>query len=130
MIKETKRLGVWMDHANAYLIALSNNDVEHKTIASKFTHTEKEESLAKSESLMHNKEQHQQWEYYKELAGNIRNYDEVLLFGPTDAKTELLNILKADHRFEKIKIETKDADKMHDHEQDAFVKDYFSKHSY
>ncbi len=56
---------------------------------------------------MHNKEQQQQSEYYKTLGETIKNYDDVLLFGPTNAKVELLNILKADISFSiKLKIET------------------------
>jgi hypothetical protein len=50
-----------------------------------------------------------------------------LLFGPTDAKVELLNILKADLSFSKIKIETMQSDKMTENQEHAFVKDYFSK---
>ena len=57
------------------------------------------------------------------------NFDEVVLFGPTNAKAELLNVLKADHRFENIKIEVQQADKMSDKQQQAFVKEYFSKTS-
>lgn len=49
----------------------------------------------------------------------------VVLFGPTDAKVALYNILKADHRFAKIKIEIKPADKMTENQQDTFVKIYF-----
>jgi len=125
MIK-AKNLGIWMDHSNANLMELLPGAVELKTISSTFTHDSKEESLSKSENLMHNKEQHQQAGYYKKLADVIRNYDDVLLFGPTDAKLELHNLLKADHLFEKIKIEVRAADKMPEHEQKSFVKDYFS----
>ena len=74
---------------------------------------------------MHNKEQHQQSEYYKNLGDKIINYEEVILFGPTDAKVELFNILKADHRFENIKIVVKPADKMTENQQHAFVRDHF-----
>ena len=77
---------------------------------------------------MHNKEQHEQLAYYKAIAAVIKNYEEVLLFGPTDAKTELFNLLKADHHFDKINIETKHADKMTENQQHAFVKEYFFKH--
>ena len=76
---------------------------------------------------MHNKEQHQQSDYYKQLGEIIKNYTEVILFGPTDAKVELFNILKADHHFAKIKIEFQQADKMTENQQHAFVKEYFSK---
>lgn len=125
-MKMTKKLGIWLDHSSAHLMELTGNHIEHKTIASKFTHEDKEKSLSNSENLMHNKEQHQQAEYYKELGENIRNYDQVVLFGPTDAKSELFNVLKADHHFEKVKIEVKPADKMSDAQRHSFVKDYFS----
>ena len=78
-----------------------------------------------SENGMHQKEQHEQAAYYKELGEVIINYQDVLLFGPTSAKTELLNVLRADRRFEKVKIEIKDSDKMSQNRQHAFVKDYF-----
>lgn len=122
-----KNIGIWMDHSSAHLMEFTTNPIETKTIESKFTHEEKEHSLGKSEILMHNKEQHQQSEYYKKLGETIRNYEEVILFGPTDAKVELFNILRADHRFEKIKIEIKQTDKMTENQQHAFVREHFSR---
>jgi stalled ribosome rescue protein Dom34 len=83
-----------------------------KTINSDFTQTERKESLEKSEHSMHNKEQHQTSGYYKELGKLIAQYDYVLLFGPTNAKSELLNFLRADHRFDHIKFVIKSADKL------------------
>jgi hypothetical protein len=124
----TKNLGIWMDHSSANLMEFTTDPIETKTISSKFTHEAKVDSLGKSENLMHNKQQHQQSEYYKILGETIRNYDEIILFGPTDAKLELLNLLRADHRFEKTKIEVLNADKMTEGQQHAFVRDYFSKH--
>lgn len=55
-------------------------------------------------------------------------YEEVLLFGPTEAKNELLNLLQADHHFDKINIEIRQANKMTENQQHAFVKEYFFKH--
>jgi len=123
---KTNKLGIWMDHASANLIEFKPEPMITDTISSKFTHTEKEQSLNKSENLMHHKEQHQQSEYYKELATIIRNYSEVVLFGPTDAKVELYNLIKKDHLFKDIKIEIKQTDKMTDKEQHSFVKEHFS----
>lgn len=120
-----KNLGIWMDHSNAHLMEFTTDPIETKTLASKFTHQEKEKSLGKSENLMQNKEQHQQSDYYKKLGEVIKDYEHVVLFGPTDAKVELLNVLRTDHRFEKIKIEVKQADKMTDNQQHAFVREYF-----
>ena len=124
---KAKNLGIWMDHSLANLMEFTTDPIQTKTIESKFTHQVKEHSLSKSENLMHNMEQHQQSEYYKKLGEVIRNYEEVILFGPTNAKVELFNILKADHRFGKIKIEVQQADKMTEHQQHAFVKEHFSK---
>lgn len=123
----TKKLGIWMDHANAHVMEFTIDPIETKTITSKFTHEEKEHSLSLNENLMHNKEQHQQRDYYKKLGETIRNYGEVVLFGPTDAKVELFNILKKDHLFSNVKIEIKQTDKMTENQQHAFVKDHFSK---
>ena len=123
----TKKLGIWMDHSTAHVMEFTNDPIVTKTITSKFTHEAKEHSLGKSENLMHNKEQHEQADYYKKLSEVIKNHEAVVLFGPTDAKAELLNVLRADPRFEKIKIETKSADKMTENQQHAFVKEYFSK---
>lgn len=123
----SKFLGIWMDHASAHLMEFSTETIETKTIASKFTHEAKEQSLHKGEWLMHNKEQHQQSEYYQKLGELIKNYEQVFLFGPTDAKSELNNILKTNHLFDKIKIEIEETDKMTEHQQHAFVKEHFSK---
>lgn len=125
---KTKQMGICMDHATANLMELTSGDMETKTINSKFTHEQKEDTLHKGEKVMHHKEQHVQLGYYKEIAAVIKNYEEVLIFGPTDAKSELLNLLKADHHFDKINIETKQADKMTENQQHAFVKEYFFKH--
>ena len=123
-----KKLGIWMDHQNAHLMEFTTDPIETKTIDSKFTHEVKELSLHQGENRMHNKEQHQQADYYKMLGEAIKNYENVVLFGPTDAKTELFNILTADQHFSKIKIKVKQADKMTENQQHAFVKDYFSKY--
>ncbi len=71
----------------------------------------------------------QQSGFYKKLSSVINDYNEVLLFGPTDAKTELFNLLRNNRQFEKIKISVQVADNMTDNQQDAFVKDFFNTHS-
>lgn len=116
-----------MDHSSAHLMEFTNDRIESNVIESKFTRREKEQSLAKGEKLMHNKEQHQQSEYYSQLGDVIQNFDEVVLFGPTDAKVELLNVLKADARFEKTRIKIKQTDKMTENQKFAFIKEHFSR---
>jgi len=126
-MKNTKDLGIWMDHQTAHLMEFTTDPIQTTTIDSEFTHEEKEQTLSRSENLMHNKEQHEQAAYYKELGELIKGYDEVILFGPTDAKVELFNFLRKDHRFSAIQIEIEQADKMTVNQQHAFVKAHFSK---
>jgi hypothetical protein len=121
-------LGIWMDHSNAHLMEFKTDPITTTIISSRFTHRDKEHSIGRSENGMHQKQNHELTGYYKKIGEAIRNYQDVLLFGPTSAKIELLNLLKADHHFEKIRIETKDADKMTQNEQHAFVREHFSHH--
>jgi len=121
-----KKLGIWMDNANAHLMEFSNETIETKMLDSNFTHQDRVESLSKSEKGMHNKEQHEQTAYYKKLSEVIRNYNEVLLFGPTNAKDELYNTVKDNPLFKDIAISVLPADKMTENQEHAFVRDYFS----
>lgn len=121
-----KKIGIWMDHSIAHLMEYSNNPFEIKTIESNFTHQAKVNSFLKGEIHMHNKEQQEQAKYYKKLIDVIKKYKEVILFGPTDAKEELYNVLNADNRFEDVKIQIKQTDKMTQKQQHAFVRDFFS----
>jgi len=122
-----KQIGIWMDHSSARLLEFSDTrKKEIKTITSDFTFQDREETFQRSESEMHNKEQQRHTSYYKELEAIIRNYDEILLFGPTDAKVELFNLLRKNHHFDSIKIEVKTTDKMTDNQLHAFVKEHFT----
>lgn len=89
---KTKQIGIWMDHANAHLMVLASGKMETTIFNSAFTHREKELTLHKGEKAMHHKEEHGQLAYYKALASEIEQYEEVLLFGPTGAKNQLLNL--------------------------------------
>ena len=115
-----------MDHYNAHLMEFENAASGSKTIEPAFKQEVKQDIHEHGEKTMHHKEQQQQSAFYGQLGEVIKNYEQVLLFGPTDAKTELLHVLKSDHHFDKIKIEVKQADKMSENQQHAFVREYFS----
>jgi stalled ribosome rescue protein Dom34 len=126
-MKELKKIGVWMDHSMAHLIEFSSEVKETKTITSDFTFQDRNETLHRSESEMHHKENQKQTAFYKKLIAFIQNFDEVILFGPTAAKMEFYNFIKEQHKYDKIKIEVKNADKMTDSEQHLFVREYFKR---
>jgi stalled ribosome rescue protein Dom34 len=129
-MKNSKKIGIWMDHTSAHIIEFSENSFEVETIESKFTHLEKEKSLARGESHLHNKEKQFLFDYFKKIAKVILNYDKVILFGPTNAKSELFNYLSEDNRFVKIKIYIKETDKMNAFQRQNFINDYFSNSLY
>jgi len=125
-MESTKNIGVWMDHSTANFINL-DKEKNKFTIQSNFTFNDKEAALKKSESLMHNKENQQHETFYKEIGHEILKYNHILIFGPTQAKTELFNYLKEDLRFKDIQIDVKSADKMTENEKYAFVWTHFEK---
>ena len=123
-MKTTKRLGIWMDHSTANLIEFTDDKTETTEIEAQVG--EQDEPLnARDETMIQNKDQNELSDYYKRISEVIKNYDEVLLFGPTHAKDELNNILKDDRHFDEVKIEIKPADNMTENQQQAFVKEHF-----
>lgn len=124
-MKTEKKLGIYMDHSMANLIEYTNEAIEVNNINIDFSFQDKKESLTKSESLMHNKEQQKQGAFYKNLSQKIIDYDWIILFGSTNAKTEFFNIVNEDSRFSKVKIRIKNTDKMTKNQQKEFVNNYF-----
>ena len=124
-MKNSKKLGIWMDHSNAFIMEVTNNGIVQHVIVSPFTQQEKEIGLSKNERVMHNKEQHEQASYYKEIAETIRSYNEVILFGATEAKNELYNLLMADHLYDPIRIKVVNTDNMTENEKHNFVQKYY-----
>ncbi len=126
MATTRNKIGIWMDHSMAHLMEHSNNPFEIRTIESDFTHQEKINSLLKGEAHLHNKEQQLQLKYYKKLMAVVKKYKEVILFGPTDAKEELFNVISSDNRFENINIQVKQTDNMTARQKHEFVKEFFA----
>jgi hypothetical protein len=125
-MKTQKLLGIWMDHSNAHLIELKNNVISSETIeAESFIRTD-EGINWKDESLIRNKEHIDLSNYFDKLIDLIKDYDEVLLFGPTEAKTELFNQIDHIKNLDMIKITIKTTDKMTKNQQYAFVREFFT----
>jgi len=123
---DKKKLGIWMDHSGAHFIEYSKASVPIENDGIMLTQAEKNTVASDSESTIHNKENQKQGEFYKKLVDIIKEYDEVLLFGPTDAKAELHNLLRDDHHFDHVKIEVKSTDHLTQNQEVAFVKAHFA----
>lgn len=125
-MKSSKQLGIWMDHSTANLIELWNDKIVRKTLKIAPAFFGPLDNLRLNESQTHNTALNHQSNFYKELSYVINDYNEVLLFGSSDAKTELFNLLKNNHRFDETKISVQPTENMTENQQDAFVKDFFN----
>lgn len=114
-----------MDHVAARILEPSSNGIVSKIILSTFTHEEMEYTLSKSENVMHNKEKGEQKAYYQEIMKQLKGSKRILLFGPTHAKDELLNLLSGDVHFVGVRIEVKQTDKIQPDEQEKFLKAHY-----
>jgi hypothetical protein len=108
-----KNLGIWMNHSTAHLMEFSPNFVKTELIA--------------LQSLQ-NEVPHQSDIYLKKIGDIILNYESVILFGPTDAKLDLLYIIIGDYRFANVKIQIKQTSDMTEYQEHCFVRDYFLRH--
>jgi len=124
MIK-IKQLAIFMEDTNALLMELYNHMIVSRNIV--FKSKENEEYIQHhylTTFFGSDKHQHQ-LAYYKELSSIIRNYQQVVLFGPVDTKNEFYRLLKADKHFKKIKIEFIHTPEMTDPQVHEFVLDYY-----
>jgi stalled ribosome rescue protein Dom34 len=125
-MKTNKCLGIWMDYSKAHLMELLPKNMQIQTIESDFTHEVKSNSIEKSEKHMHNKEDGEHLKYFKKIQKEIEKYDDVLIFGPTDAKNELKDLLHENHLNNHIRVVVKTTDKMTENQLHAYVQNHFS----
>lgn len=124
-MKAVKQIGIFMDHTHAHVMEYKGQEVVCTSLEKhSIDHGERHNS-DKGEAQINTKEAIEQKAYYARLGEAIKTSDEVLLFGPTQAKVELLHLLRADKHFSHIKIEVKNSDKLTENQQHAFVKAHF-----
>ncbi len=123
-MKVDEKLGIWMDHAQAHLIAFSAHKTDIRTL---FRTLPLADSHAQnqSEKHIHNKKRQLQEAFYRQIWDIAKQYDEVLLFGPTDAKTEFFNGIRSDHANNGVKITLRSVGKMTPDEMHDYVYKYF-----
>jgi hypothetical protein len=124
-MKTKKLLGIWMDHSIAHSMEFKHNIIVSVTIEADSFIRDDEGINWKDESLIRNKEQIDLSNYFEKLIEDIKDYDEVLLFGPTEAKSELFNQIDKIHNLDMIKITMKTTDKMTENQRHAFVRKFF-----
>ncbi len=125
-MKNTKRIGVWLDHTKALIIEEKNSTITSYAMES-ISREGENQNFGMDENLKQNTEQDQLSDFFKRITEVLKGYTEVLLFGPTDAKTELHNILKQDRHFDNVKIDVEITDNLTENQMHEFVKEHFEK---
>lgn len=125
-MKTSKKLGIYIDYTNAFLMELINKMIVSRKIKFEYNdivqkNNEEEPLISITESL----EKHLKSAYLIEISDIIGNYNQVVLFGPNETKNELFNLLEFDHNFDHIKIENVNTGKMDEIQTHDFVKEYY-----
>ena len=117
-----KHAGIWMDNRTAYIITSPNEDGTY-TIQGKVKSDEYHGG--KGEHASNNADRSHSLKYHKELAHQLLNFDEILIFGPGKSQEEFRNFLSDDNQFSSKKITLDSADHGTDHQMVARVVDFF-----
>lgn len=124
MIK-INQLAIFMDEANSLLIELYNHIIVSRNRVFKVVDNEDDIQSMYREPLQWTDKQWHHLAYYKEISDIMRNYRQVVLFGPIDTRKELYKLLEADHHFKNIEIDFFDTHKMTDLQIHDFALDYY-----
>jgi hypothetical protein len=125
-MKTIKQLGIYIDYKNAFLMELINKLIVSRNIEFEYpTDSDSTHEESVKQEFNKEKQQHLPSAYYLDLCDVIRNYDQVVLFGPNDAKNELFNLLEFDHNFDTIKIHNENTTDLTEIQMHNFVKNYY-----
>jgi hypothetical protein len=131
-----KKIAVWMDYSQAKLITFENEVAKTEDIDSQVeTHVRVEGegsqvssfgagNFTNNENRNNNRHKNEVANYFKVLSGKLHTYDEILLFGPTNAKDQFKNILINDKAFAKKSIILKVTDKLTENQVVAFAREH------
>ena len=132
------QIGIWLDHSQAHFIDANKGPaIVETTFADERLHEHFKGETGSGTKLgptrstndehhKHNIERNITQEYFQVLADRLKHYDDIYLFGPTSAKDELYNILKADKHFSDKTINVAGCDKLTENQMVANVKHFFN----
>jgi hypothetical protein len=130
--------GLWIDHRKAVIVVATDKGDEIKVIVSNVdkqlgrshgvrSTTSYEAQLVPADDSRERRLTGQLNMYYDAVIASIQGAEEVLLFGPGEAKGELKKRISLRHKDRLRVIATESADKMTDRQVAAKVRHYFEK---
>lgn len=130
------RAGVWIDHENAIVVALTNADPEFKKFRTRATSPDSNEGGEREqhdyspndfipEDRRERKLENERKEMHKEVLAYLGDVDSLLIIGPGEAKVEFRKYLTAKGK-RGIVVEIETSDKMTDRQLIAKVLEHFN----
>ncbi len=125
-----KKIGLWVDHREAVIVALTDKGEQITHIKSnaekqiRFAGGSRQDGLQTTETIRGKKLNAQLGQYFDDITAQIRDAELIQIFGPGDAKNELVKCLEKEGVKERIsEIET--MDNMTENQIAAKVREYF-----
>ena len=116
MLQKSK-IGVCMDHCIAYLLEEKNEEKVITIIEAELCVDDKGTTAKRRRSM--------DAAFFKKVFEIVKDFDEVLLYGPASAKREIVNQIKANKLFN-IEIQTKSTSELITESQKIkFINNYF-----
>jgi stalled ribosome rescue protein Dom34 len=131
-----QKLGIWIDQSRASLISVSEQGTSLRTIQSHIESRERIPGEGKDygkighqyidyEKKKINRKTLQKNEFLKDILNEIKEVEELVVFGPAEMKTELRKAIEKDRFLSPRLKAVENAGKMTDNQLKAWVKDYF-----
>lgn len=126
-----KKAGLWIDHREAVIVMLTDKDEKLTRIKSdaekqtRFPGGSRKDGLQKTEAVRDKRLEQDLGKYFDNVIANIREAGLIQIFGPGEAKGELVKRLEAEGLKERI-VEVETMDKMTDNQIASKVREYFS----
>lgn len=136
-----KQIGIWIDKRKAHIVDLSNKQNPFKTIASNLddfhvkggagTRLKGGPQDVVHDSKYLEREKQQLKNYFKTIVTEIKDADELVIFGPAETNFKLKKELQEHYKelFNKTN-EVQKIDNMTENQIIALVRDYYSKQHY
>ena len=125
-----KQAGLWIDHREAVIVVLTDKDEKITHIKSdaekqtRFPGGSRKDGLQKTEAVRDKRLEQDLGKYFDDVIANIREAGLIQIFGPGEAKGELVKRLEAEGLKERI-VEVETMDKMTDNQIAAKVREHF-----
>ena len=120
-----KTVGLWIDHEKAVIVLLAGSDAETKLVTSDIEKQQRQSGVAtQADDIRQRKSNAELRDFFDQVISCIRAAEEILIFGPGEAKHELRKRLEKDYLGRRI-VGVETSDRLTDLQTVAKVRKHF-----